>query len=125
MTRLINMIFSLNFLRVGLSSTEFILDAGDVARIEALDRDRSAPIECTHGPPNLIKARALNKGVITVLIQSCGEHCDRRITIQRWQNDAFYNGHLPGSSRSFIKIRWLQLFETVHDGPFHHNRRSF
>ena len=64
----INTIFSLNFLHVGLSSTKFILDADDVARIEALDHDRSAPIECTRGPPNLIKARALNKGVITVLI---------------------------------------------------------
>ena len=68
MTHLINTIFSLNFLRVGLSSTEFILDAGDVIRIEGLDRDRSTPIECTRGPPNPIKARALNKGVITFLI---------------------------------------------------------
>ena len=76
MTHLINTIFSLNFLRVGLSSTEFILDTSDVARIEALDCDRSAPIECTRGPPDPINSRALIKSVITVLIRSYGEHRD-------------------------------------------------
>ena len=89
MTHLINTIFSLNFLRVGLSSTEFILDVGDVAIIEALDCDRSAPIECTCGPPDLINAHALIKSVITGMIRSYGEHRDRRITIQRRQKDAF------------------------------------
>ena len=81
---------------MGLSSTEFILDAGEVARIEALDGDRSAPIEWTRGPLDPINAHALNKVVITVVIQSCGENRDRQITIHRRQNDAFYNGHLRG-----------------------------
>ena len=85
-----------NFSRVGLSPTQFILDAGDVARIEALDCDRSAPIECTRGPPDLINARALIKSIITVPIQSYGEIRDRQITIQRREKDAFYNGHLHG-----------------------------
>ena len=66
----INPISSLYFLHVGLSSTEFILDAGDVARIEALDRDWSAPIECTRGPPDPINARALITSIITVGIRS-------------------------------------------------------
>ena len=85
-----------------------------MARIEALNRDQSAPIECTRGPPDPINARALNKGVITVMIQSCGENSDRRITIQRRQNDAFYNGHLRGSSRPSIKIVRVRLFQ---NGP--------
>ena len=93
---------------------EFILDAGDVARIETLDRDRSTPIECTCGPPDPINARALNKGVMMFVIQSCGENSDHRITIQRRQNDAFYNGHLRRSSRPSIKIKRLQLFR---NGP--------
>ena len=81
-----------------------------MARIELLDRDQSAPIECTRGPPDPINVCDLIKSVITVLIQSCGEHRDRRITIQRRQTDAFYNGHLRGSSKPFIKIGRLKLF---------------
>ena len=114
MPQLINPISSLHFLRVGLSSTEFVLDASDVARIETLDRDRNAKIECTCSPPDPINARALNKGVITVVIQSCRENRDRQITIQQRQNDAFYNGYLRGSSRPSIKIGRLRLFR---NGP--------
>ena len=61
LTHIINSIMFFNFSRVGLSPTQFILDAGDVARIEALVCDRSAPIECTCGPPDPINARALIK----------------------------------------------------------------
>ena len=68
MMLIINSIMFFNFSRVGLSPTQFILDAGDVARIEAFDCDRSSPIECTRGPPDPINARALIKSVITVLI---------------------------------------------------------
>ena len=59
---------SFNFIRVALSSTEFIFYAGDVAKSEALDHNRSATIECTRGPPHLDHARGYLKGVITVVI---------------------------------------------------------
>ena len=59
---------SFNFLRVGPSSTEFIFYLGDVAKSEALDHNRSAPIECTRGPPHPDHARGYLKGVITVVI---------------------------------------------------------
>ena len=48
-------------------------------------------ITWTRGPPDLINARGLNAGVITVMIQSGGEHRDRRIAIQWRQIDVFYN----------------------------------
>ena len=59
---------SFNLLRVGLSSTEFIFYAGDVAKSEALDLNRSASIECTRGPPHPDHARGYLKGVITTVI---------------------------------------------------------
>ena len=68
MSLYINSISSLYFLHVGLSSTEFILDAGHVARIKALDRDQSAPIECTRGPLDPISACALITSIITIRI---------------------------------------------------------
>ena len=55
----------------------------------ALDHDRSAPIEWTRGPPDPINARALNAGVITVVMGSVGEHRDRWIAIQRRQIEGF------------------------------------
>ena len=60
-----------------------------MAEIGALDHDRSAPIEWTRGPPDPINARALNAGVITVMMRSSGEHRDRWIAIQRQQIEAF------------------------------------
>ena len=59
---------SFNFLHVGLSSTKFIFYASDVAKSEALDHDRSAPIECTRGPPHPDHARGYLKGVIMTVI---------------------------------------------------------
>ena len=58
---------SFNFLRVGLSSTEFIFYSGDMAKSEALDHNRSAPIKCIRGPPHPDHARGYLKGVITVV----------------------------------------------------------
>ena len=96
-----------------------------MAEIRALDHDRSALIEWTRGPPDPINAGALITSVIMVLIRSYGDHCDRQITIRRRKKGAFYNvicvDHPGRRSRS----DGYDLFETVHNGPFHHNRRSF
>ena len=54
-----------------------------MAACEALDSaiEYRALIRCTCCPPENINARALNEGVITVVISSRGEYLDRRIAI--------------------------------------------
>ena len=69
-TFLLNPGIAFNFSRVGLKSHAVYLNAGDMAKIGALDRDRSAPIKWTRGPPDLIKRTWLNSGVITATIES-------------------------------------------------------
>ena len=73
-----------------------------------------------------IKAHALNAGVRTVVIRSGGEHRDCRIVIQRQQIEAFfYNGHHADHPDHPSRSDGHEMFETVHDGPFHRNRQSF
>ena len=54
---------------MGLKSHTVLLIAGHVAQGEALDRDRSAPIEWTRGPRIIDQARALLNQVITATIE--------------------------------------------------------
>ena len=65
----INPTFFFNLFRVGLKSHTVLLIAGHVAQGEALDRDRSVPIEWTRGPRITDQARALLNRVITATIE--------------------------------------------------------
>ena len=56
---IINPTVIFNIFHVGLKSHTVYLNAGDMASIGEMDRDRRAPIGWTCGPPDLIKARAL------------------------------------------------------------------
>ena len=71
-SRLINPFVSFNFLRVGLSSTEFIW-MQDTWRRERhwidVALEIRASITWTRGPPITIKARVLVKGIITALMK--------------------------------------------------------
>ena len=65
-----------------------------MAKSKALDQmknNRSASIECTQGPLDHDRERALKEGVITVRIESRATHRDRRIAIQGARSNAFYN----------------------------------
>ena len=55
-----------------------------MAACEASDRaiEYRASIGCTCGSLEMINARALNEGIITVRIESRATHLDRRIAIQ-------------------------------------------
>ena len=65
----INPTFFTNLFRVGFKSHTVLLIARHVAQGEALDRDRSAPIEWTRGPRITHQARALLNRVITATIE--------------------------------------------------------
>ena len=55
-----------------------------------------------------------------------GSHLGRPIEIQGVLFYTFYNGHLRGIIWTVHRDRTAtNFFETVHDGPFHRNRRSF
>ena len=66
--------------------------AGDVDVLGASDQagDQSTRVDRVH-PRSTGRsiARALIKEVITVVIEFGGEHCNRRIAIQRCKNNAF------------------------------------
>ena len=50
--------------------------------------DYRAWIAWTRGPLDPSNTRGINKGVITVVIESCGEHPDCQIAIQRRRSNA-------------------------------------
>ena len=96
-----------------------------MARIEALDRDRSAPIECSRGPRDPINARALNKGFITVVINLAG----RIVIVGSQSNDDKMTRFITTICADYpdrpSRSNDCDFFETVHDGTFHRKRRSF
>ena len=69
-----------NFFRVGLKShtvSKMQVTWTYAGRRIRLGAEDGASTACAHGPPDSINARALNAGVITVDMQSGGEHRDR------------------------------------------------
>ena len=62
---------------MGLSPTQCFITAGDVAEAEVSDRDWSAPIEWTRGPPINHHARTLLNQVITATISRDQTHLKR------------------------------------------------
>ena len=111
-SHIINLSPSFNFLRVGLSSMEF-LNVQVMWRTErrriGWSVDHRVSIAWTRGPPIAIKNTCFNKGVITVLIKSRATHLDRQITIQGAETHAFYNASHQASFGPSIKIGRLQL----------------
>ena len=111
-SHIINLLPSFNFLRVGLSSTEFlnvqVMWQRERCRI-GWSVDHRASIAWTHGPPIAIKITCFNKGIITVLIKSRATHLDRQIAIQGAKTHAFYNASHQASSGPSIKIGRLRL----------------
>ena len=71
------------------------------------------------GPPDQDQACAQISGVITVQIEPCGEHLDRRITIQGAKLERFYNASRGiASRRSILDLTGTIFSETVHRGRF-------
>ena len=106
-SHLINPMPSLNFLRVGLSSTELFLMQVTwplaVHRIgDALEIRMS--IAWTRGPPITIKAHASKGGIITVVMKRRGAHLDRPIAIQRARFRRFYNAYQRDNRDPPLKI---------------------
>ena len=98
-----------------------------MAAYEASDRaiEYRASIGCTYGPPEMINARALNEGIITVRIESRATHLDCRMAIQGTRSKAFINAYQGLHPDCPSRSNGHDIFETVHDGPFHRSRRSF
>ena len=112
---------------MGLKSHTFVLTAGHVERGEALDRDDasiSRVDRVASGPPDQSKRTWRFKGVITAEMLRRGSHLSRPIAIQGATSKAFLT-FIYGSNRGRPSHSdGHDLIETVHDGPFHRNRRS-
>ena len=85
-----------------------------------------ASIAWTRGPPITIKARALNGGIITVVMKRRGAHLDCPITRSKGRDQTRFITHLNSRIQMLHpRSDGHNIFEMVHRGPFHRNRRSF
>ena len=112
LSHIINALPYFNFLRVGLTSTEFLnvqVTWQRERRRIGWSVDHHASIAWTRRPPIAIKNTCLNIGIITVLIKSRATHLDHQIAIQGAETRAFYNASHQASFGPSIKIRRLRL----------------